>query len=78
MHAGLYLVLCSLISQHLLLFLCHIQADEYAKGLIALGLKRGDTMTTFGVVSAETLYISVAGISLGIGYSVCTNFCHFY
>ena len=55
-----------------------LQADEYAKGLIALGLKRGDTMTTFGVVSAETLYISVAGISLGIGYSVCTKFSHLY
>ena len=47
-----------------------IQADDYAKGLIALGLKRGDTMTSFGVVSAETLFVSVAAISLGIGYSV--------
>ena len=28
------------------------------------------TYTGFGVVSAETLYVSVAAISLGIGYSV--------
>ena len=38
--------------------------------MIALGLKRGDTLTSMALVSAETLYLSVAAISIGVGYSV--------
>ena len=54
------------------------QADDYAKGMIALGLKRGDTLTSMALVSAETLYLSVAAISIGVGYSVSSRLLYKY
>lgn len=48
-----------------------MQADEYAKGMLALGLVPGkDNLCSIGMASMEAACLFTASSSIGVGYSV--------
>ena len=54
-----------------MLRLYFLQADLYAKGLIAVGLTPGeDRLIVIGCCSMESLSLFVASTLIGIGYAV--------
>jgi len=46
------------------------QAMKFAKGLLALGLKKGDNVCTFGCQGSDGVVMFVACSSLGITFCV--------
>lgn len=48
------------------------QADAYSKGLLSLGVKRGDVLALTAFPSSECVALCVAAVSLGLGFAVST------
>jgi len=46
---------------------------DLAKGLLEIGLKRGDTFCTFGSQGSDSVLLLVACLSIGLKYTVYIN-----
>jgi len=48
---------------------------QISKGLLALGIKRGDTMACFGTEGSDGLALFMAASSIGVIFNVSTEYC---